>query len=126
MTKSDTNLSPKQLKALPILASVINCSEACKQADISRDCYYEWLKQPLFKAELDKMRNELIQNPVMQLKVNASRAVSTLIKLTEREDSPNVQRAAANDLLKHLAKFQEMHELEDRISVLEKATKRTS
>jgi hypothetical protein len=125
MTKTDTNsLSSKQLKALPTLASVVNCNEACKQIGISRDCFYEWMKQPLFKAQLNKLRNDLVQDAVMQLKVNAIKAADTLIKLTDREDSPSVQRASANDILNHVVKFQELQELEDRVAILEEATKR--
>ncbi len=125
MTKTDINsLSPKQLKALPILASEVNCNEACRQVGISRDCFYEWMKQPLFKTELNKMRNELVQDAVIQLKVNAIKATSTLVKLTDRDDNPGVQRAAANDILNHVVKFQELQELEDRITVLEEQTKR--
>jgi len=125
MTKIDINrLAPKQLKALPILASIAVCGDACKQAGISRDCYYEWIKQPLFKEELNKMRDDLIQDAVMQLKVNTMKAASTLIKLTDREDYPSVQRAAANDILNHVMKFKELQELEGRIAVLEEVTKR--
>lgn len=125
MTKTDTNaLSPKQLMALPIFASEINHNEACKQVGISRDCFYEWMKQPLFKAELNKMRNELVQDAVMQLKINALKASATLIKLTDREDCPSVQRAAANDILNHVVRFHELQELEDRIAVLEALIKK--
>lgn len=125
MTKTDTNsLSPRQLKALPTLAATSNCNEACKQARLSRDCYYKWLKQPLFKAILDKMRNEVIQEAVMQLKLGAVKAASTLVKLTDREDNPSVQRAAANDILSHVVKFQEQQELEERIAILEETIKR--
>ena len=127
MTETDTNgLSPKQLKALPIFASITNCNEACKQAGISRDCFYEWLKQPSFKEALNKLRNDLVQDAVTQLKVNAIKAASTLIKLTDREDCPSVQRAAANDILNHVIKFQELQELENRISILEEQTKKKS
>lgn len=125
MTKNDKNdLSAKQIKALPILASTPNCDEACKKACISRNCYYEWLKHPSFKEKLNKLRNELVQDAVTQLKVSALKAASTLIKLTDRDDSPGVQRAAANDILNHVIKFQELKELEERVAILENTTKR--
>jgi hypothetical protein len=70
------------------------------------------------------MRNEVIQEAVMQLKLGAVKAASTLVKLTDREDNPSVQRAAANDILSHVVKFQEQQELEERIAILEETIKR--
>ncbi len=120
MTKYDKNqLSPKQLKALPILASISNCDEACKKAEISRNCFYQWLKQPEFKTELERLRNEFIQDAITQLKINSTQAAMTLAALTKRTDNPTVQRAAANDILNHVVKFKDMMEFEQRLSKLE-------
>jgi hypothetical protein len=122
MTKTDKNsLSAKQLKALPIFASVPIVEQACKQAEISRDCYYEWMKLPVFKRELESLRNELVLDSINMLKLGARKAAATLIKLTGREDAPGVQRAASNDILNHVAKFKEIQEIEIRLSALEEA-----
>lgn len=124
MTKNDTlSLSARQQQAIPIFASMLNVEEACRLADISRNTFYEWLKQPLFKAELDKLRNEFVEEAIMLLKVNASKASKTLVTLTERDDSPGVQRAAANDILNHLFKYKEMEEIEVRLENLERQLK---
>lgn len=40
--------------------------------------------------------------------------------LLERDDSPTVQRAAANDVLGHVMKFMELKELEDRLADIER------
>ncbi len=72
------------------------------------------------------MRNELVENALDQLKITSCKAVATLAKLLDKDDSPSVQRSAANDILNQVVKFRELQELEDRISVLEKQTKRAS
>jgi len=119
-------LSVKQRQALPILASHACIDEGCKLAGISTNCYYEWLKKPQFKEEINRLRNELVESALNQLKVNSCKAVATLARLLDKDDSPSVQRSAANDILNQVLKFRELQELEDRISVLEKQTKRIS
>lgn len=109
--------------ALPILATCPNYSEAARQIGVRPEQVYEWLKDPAFKAQLDKLRSEItakaIDEAVLKLKNSMVKAVDTFIKLLEREDYPAVQRAAANDILSHIQKFKELQELEERITLLE-------
>lgn len=125
MMKND-ELTAKQKQALPILAAHPCIEEGCKAVGISTNCYYEWLKKPHFKEEMDRLRNELVESALDQLKVNSCKAVATLAKLLDKDDSPSVQRSAANDILNQVVKFRELQEFEHRISILEKQTKRTS
>lgn len=124
MTKDDmTELSARQQQVLPIFASTLNIDEACQRAEISRNTYYEWFKQPFFKAELKRLRDELIEDAVSLLKINASKASNTLVRLMDRDDSPGVQRAAANDVLNHMFKYKEIEEIEMRLESLERQFK---
>lgn len=121
MTKKDrTSLSMKQRKALPILASASNYDEACQIADICRETYYRWLKQPLFKSELERLRNEIVGNAMNSLKSNAHKAVDTLVSLMDKKSHPGIQRAAANDVLNHMMKYKELSEFEERLQELER------
>ncbi len=121
MTKSDTlSLSERQKQALPIFASNLTIEEACERAGISRNTFYEWLKEPQFKSELDRLRNEIVNEAVNHLKITSTKAAKTLGNLLERDDSPTVQRAAANDVLGHVMKFMELKELEDRLADIER------
>lgn len=86
---------------------------------------YTWLREdPVFKVKLEMMRTELVtrafSEAVEKLKISMTTAVDTLVSLLEREDYPNVQRAAANDVLSHIQKFKEIQELEERIAKLER------
>ncbi len=121
MTKSDNlSLSKRQKQALPIFASNLTIEEACGRAGISRNTFYEWLKEPQFKLELDRLRNEIVNEAVNHLKITSTKAAKTLGDLLERDDSPTVQRAAANDVLGHVMKFMELKELEDRLADIER------
>lgn len=121
MTKNDTQgLSSRQQQVLPIFASNLTIEEACERAGISRNTFYEWLKEPQFKSELNRLRNEIVNEAVNHLKITSTKAARTLADLLERDDSPTVQRAAANDVLGHVMKFMELKELEDRLADIER------
>lgn len=121
MTRNDKwkHLSPKQRAAIPFFLGYASVEEACREAGISRNTYYEWMKEPLFKAELTRLQEEVFLEATGGLKLNAVKAVSVLCSLMDREDHPNVQRAAANDVLNHVLKFKELLEIEQRLMNLE-------
>ena len=49
-------LTARQQKTIPFIVSSPTYTEGIKRAKISRKAFYEWLKQPEFKAELDLQR----------------------------------------------------------------------
>lgn len=128
MTKKQKQIKTDKVQrnkeaALPILATCPNYSEAARLIGVRPAQVYEWLKDPSFKAELDKLRSEITakstDEAVSKLKNSMTKAVDTLVKLLDRDDCPTVQRAAANDILNHIQKFKELQELEERITLLE-------
>ena len=119
MSKSNqTGLSERQLKALPFFVTSCSDIDACRQANISKQTYYEWLKNPHFKAELKHLRDLVIEDAVEQLKAYTSKAVSTLVKLLDVDNSA-LQRNVANDILNYVARYKEIQELEERIEAME-------
>ncbi len=122
MTESDENqnqLTSRQIAALPCFVASASVEASCEAADISRETYYKWLKNPVFKSELDRLRNEVVNDAVNQLKATTVKAATTLSLLLDRDDNPSVQRAAANDILNHVGRFKELQELQERIEKLE-------
>jgi len=125
MTKSDiSRLTSNQLKTLPWCLDSKSYDEACKQSNISRETLYRWLKEPLFKSELDRLRNEVFSNAINRLKANTTKAVDVLSKLMDRDDCPAVQRAACNAILNHTAKYRELEEFEKRLQAIEEQVAR--
>jgi len=125
MTKNDKiELSLKQKTALPFFLGNQTIDEACKEAGVSRNCYYEWLKEPVFKSALDRLREEIVLDAIGKLKLSTTKAAMTLCNLMDREDCPSVQRAAANDILNQVVKFKEIHELEKRLDEVERLINR--
>lgn len=120
--KSHAELTKRQLQVLPYLLACPTYEEAARQAHVSVKQIYCWLKTSAFKAELDKRRNEIIEEAVNKLKYNTTKAADTLVALLSHSN-PTIQRGVANDLLNHVAKFIEMHEIEERIQLLEAKVK---
>ncbi len=119
---NEVEILPKQFSAIPHFVANDTVDSACKEAGISRETYYKWLKNPVFKSELNRVRNEIVNCSINQLKSYTIKAVTTLSLLLERNDMPSVQRAAAHDILSFVARFKEL-ELEDRIEKLESSRK---
>ncbi|MDY0044415.1 MAG: phBC6A51 family helix-turn-helix protein [Syntrophales bacterium] len=83
MAKQDNNrgLTDRQIKAIPFLVSAPTSEKGCKAAHVSRNTYYEWLKNPVFKEELNRCRDAIISESFGILKQNVTAAVDTLVNL---------------------------------------------
>ncbi len=117
-------LSDKQRSALIHLVSGHTIEQGCKDAGISRDCFYRWLENPTFKAELSRLRDAIFLDAIEQLKHSMKLACHTLQALCEDpECPPAVKRGAASDIISHLMKWRETQDLEKRITQLEEHVK---
>jgi hypothetical protein len=103
MTESDrighsdgaSTLTDRQVKFLPVLLANVNYTEACRKGRVSRDTLYEWLKDPVFKAELDRQRDELVAQGFALLSQSVVKAVETLVGLLDTGDG-RLKRLAAS------------------------------
>lgn len=117
-------LSDKQRLALIHFVNSPTVEQGCKDAGISRECYYRWLDNPSFKAELSTLREVFVVEAIEQLKSSMKSACHTLRSLCEdSECPPAVRRGAASDIIGHLMKWRDTQELEKRLIQLEKHVK---
>ena len=126
MTNSDTlqgeKLSERQKKAIPLLVNSPTVEGGCKGAKISRETYYQWLSDPLFKDELKRHRDQVIEEALNVMKANMTKAVNTLVTLLNAKNE-FLKRSVANDILGHVLKSKELEDIERRIEALERAVK---
>ena len=119
MTENDEKrLSERQKKALPYFATCASPSEACKKAGVSRNAFYEWMKNPAFKKELIGLQNKVVSEAYAELKFATTKATRALIHLLD-EANPQIVKGAANDVLNHVAKFTEINEISERLDKIE-------
>jgi len=114
----ESKLTARQVRFLPVLLANVNYTEACKAGRVSRDTLYEWLKDPAFKAELERQRTELVAQGFALLSQSVAKAVETLVGLLDAGDG-RLKRLAARDILDQHVKFRELDELTQRIEAIE-------
>ncbi len=113
------SLSTRQSRVITVLVQARNIEDGAKRAGISKTTIYKWLRQPPFREELTRRKNELMDVAVENLKSQVERAVSVLAALLD-SDNETVRRYVANDILTHALKAKEIQEIEDRLSGIER------
>ena len=111
-------LGRRQLKAIPFLVSSPTYTQGCEKTKINKATLYKWLKNPEFKAELDRQRNEIVEAAFGMIAQNIEKAISTLVGLLDTGDD-RVKRLTANDIIGHFLKHKELKDLEERIQQIE-------
>jgi len=114
----ESTLTDRQTKFLPVLLASPTYTDACQKGRVSRQTLYEWLRQPAFKAELQRQRAELVAQGFALLSQSVVKAVETLVGLLDGSDG-RLKRLAARDILDQHAKFRELDELTQRIEAIE-------
>jgi len=112
-------LTTKQRRAIAAILSSRTYDEAMTTARISRQTFYNWMKQPHFKAELDRQLNELTDGAFNQLKNAAGDAVDTLRTLLNSE-SENVRLRASQAIVDYVIKARELGDISARLDEIEK------
>ena len=105
--------------ALVILATSPSRAEAARILGVDPSTIYDWLKDEEFSAKLEQTRNLIVSDAISTLKSHTTKAVDTLAALLDDESS-QIKRGTANDILNHVMKFNELQEIEARLRVLEK------
>ena len=114
----ETRLTTRQVRFLPVLLASPTYTQACKVGRVSRETLYEWLRQPAFKAELERRRDELVAQGFALLSQSVVKAVETLAGLLDGSDA-RLKRLAARDILDQHVKFREIEDLTQRIEAIE-------
>jgi hypothetical protein len=115
-------LTPKQHKAVEALLTTGKVSAAAKEAGVSKDSLYRWMKQPAFHAAVRDAEVRALDD-LSRLLVRLGRtAAATLAKAMS---DPAVRWAtrvtAANASLSRLLQLRELATLESRVRALEAA-----
>jgi hypothetical protein len=126
MTNQDNSntLSERQLSAIPLILSSRTTVEAAEKTGTSRNTIYEWRKNPVFKAELQRQREMVVEEAMERLEMNVVKAVDTLGAMLDNP-STNIfyKRNVSLDIITHVMKIRErskIAQLENRIADLER------
>lgn len=118
-------LTSKQILAISHIIGSPSLEEACRRAKISKGTLYTWLKTDIFKNELKRQREEVVNDSLAILKSAIARATEELIKLMDIA-KPDLRRLVCKDILDYGLKAIEIEKVEARIDELEdRITKNT-
>ena len=90
-----TELTPKQVKALPLLAAGATAAEVSKTLGISQQQMSEWRHDPTFLSALEEARRDALSNAYHALHHLAKEAVQTLLVLLRDAQNEQVRLKAA-------------------------------
>ena len=97
-------LTPKQSKALPLLASGMTGVETAKIVGVKPSTVSEWLHHcPPFSAELDRLRDQITNDSVGQLQASVALAADQVRHIITRGKSEALRLRAAEYVLDHFA-----------------------
>jgi hypothetical protein len=111
-------LTARQLKAIPFVVSSPTYTEAIEKAKVSRKTFYEWLKRPEFKAEIDRQRNEIITEAFGILSHGLTKAVENLVKLLDNADD-RLKRLVSLDIINYALEHKAIEDLSIRLDAIE-------
>ena len=112
-------LSHKQQQTITAILCSCNYTKSIEKAGISRKTFYEWLKQPEFKGELDNQREEIASEAFGVLSQGLTKAVETLIGLLYNNDD-RLKRLVAKDIIDFIIRHKENEDLDKRLKEIEK------
>ena len=123
MTRNVTNteITPKQRKAVEALLVTGDVSAAAKETGVSRESLYRWLKQPIFLEAVREAEARALDE-LSRLLVRLGRsAATTLAKAMNDAETPAATRVRAADVvLARLLQLRELATLEARVADLER------
>jgi len=114
------NLTPQQSKVISAVLSARNITEGLKKVKVSRDTFYRWLEDTLFKEEYNRQRSLLIEIAFDELKAATGEAAKALRELLGSQNE-GIRLKAAGVVLDNVVKFKEIEDLEARVVKLEKS-----
>ena len=115
----ETKLTDRQLKAIAVIVTSSTYTEGCKKAKLNRTTFYDWLKKPEFKAELDRQRDEITAEAFGVLTQSLTKAVEALVGLLDNKDD-RIKRLTAKDVIDFIIRHKENEELDRRLTEVEK------
>lgn len=113
-------LTRKQDAAIGALLSQPTISAAAASVVIGEATLRRWLKNPAFRAEYRRYKQEIFEHSIALLQASGDEAVKTLLS-SLRADSEPVRLRAACAILDYAIKGSEIIDLEGRVSQLEEA-----
>lgn len=118
--RQNDSLSPRQQIALPYIASEPTVSEGARAAGIARMTLTRWMRDPVFREELQRVRRNIAEFAYNELEGLTLKSVVRLQQLLDDPDS-NVRQRAIKTALSLSLNVRDRRELRRQVETLESA-----
>ena len=113
-------LSPKQVLAMPFIAAAPSVSHGARAAGIGRTTLIRWQRDPLFSAELERMRKDAAALAYVELQGLVLKSINTLAELLE-DGTPAIRLSAVRAALRNAFIANDSQDLRNRFDVIDRA-----
>ncbi len=117
--KNDS-LSQRQLVALPYIVAEPTISEGARAAGIARMTLTRWMRDPVFREELERVRRNIAEFAFNELEGLTIKCVVRLQQLLDDPD-PNVRHRALKTGLSTALTFRDQKEVQHKLELIEMA-----
>ena len=121
MQKNSDNgiVKPKQQKAIASLLTSKTIGAAAVSAGISERTLYKWMQESAFRAALREAESQLVGSAVRRLARGQESALDTLETLISKAKYERTKHAAAVSWLNLFLRFNEVRNIDERLTALE-------
>ena len=114
-------LEPKYIKFIDAYFKNNNdIAEICKECDISRATYYNYINNADIKREINNQLNEMLRDTTRYLKGNLYKCCVALVDIIDnKETPPQVKINAINSMFNNVAKLNEQTDVLDKLQAIE-------
>lgn len=117
---TEKRLAPRQLKALESLAADGSVANAAVIAGVTQKTVYQWLRVPLFAAELRRLEGELLQAIGRRLLALGERAHAAVFEALDPQQPMAVRLRAATLVFEHGVRVAELSSIVARLEEIER------
>lgn len=114
----EDSLTPRQAAALPHIASEPNLMRGAQAAQVGRRTLMRWMNDPAFRAELERIRNNIADLAFTELEGLTPKSVIRLDQLLDDPD-PRIRHRALKTALSTSLNIKEQKEIRHRLDLLE-------
>ena len=118
--RQNDSLSQRQLVALPYIVAEPTISEAARAAGIARMTLTRWMRDPVFREELERVRRNIAEFAFNELEGLTIKCVVRLQQLLDDPD-PNVRHRALRTGLSTSINFRNQKEVQHKLELIENA-----
>jgi len=112
-------LTRKQKEAIPYLVGARSFEDGCRRAKLSKSTLYAWFRNENFKSELERTRQEVIEEALGRLKSGVTNAIDGLLGLVQDKEKW-IKLRACEKVIDLFMKVREVEELEGRLEKIER------